>query len=339
MRRCSACCAVVLFLLFAGRLAAQTIPDIAFDSVPNFLKLPADLYLGEAAGVATNSKGHVFVFTRSGETRLFEFDQNGTFVREIAPRLYAFAFAHTVRVDAQDNIWAVDEGTNMIVKLSPEGKVLMTLGRKPESAEGDTPGGFAFKPPVPGAPPPPAQPGAFRRQTDIAWDAAGNIFISDGYGNSRVVKYDKNGVFIKSVGSRGRAPGEFNTPHAIATDKQGNVYVGDRGNSRIQVFDNNLTLRTIWAGFGAPWSVCITPGAGGAKQYLYSADSVGPQLYKLDMEGHVLGKFGTAGKELKQFGWIHEIDCRNENELLVGELLNWRVQKLILHPQMQTSAR
>ena len=334
MPRSIQCCLLVVVLSFAIPVFAQEVPEISYDSVPNLLKLPPGQYLGEAAGVATNSKGHVFVFTRSGETRLFEFDKDGTYVREIAPHLYAWAFAHTVRVDAQDNIWAVDEGSNMIIKFNPEGKVTMTLGRKPESAEGDTPGGYNYRPPAPEAPEPPAQPGSFRRPTDVAWDGAGNIFVSDGYGNSRVAKYDKDGRFIKSVGTtKGREPGQFSTPHTIATDRLGNVYVGDRGNNRIQVFDNDLKLRVIWTGVGAPWAICITPGS---KQYLYSSDAAGP-IYKLDMEGHVVGKFGTAGKQMKQFGWIHGMDCRAENELIVGELLNWRVQKLILHPDTEVS--
>ena len=320
----------LLLLLTAPAVAQPAVPEIPFDSVPNLLKLPLDTYLGEAAGVAQNSKGHMFVFTRSGETQLFEFDQEGNFVREISPRNYAFAFAHTVRVDPQDNVWAVDEGSNMIVKFNPAGKVLMTMGRRPESAEGDVPGGFNFHPLLPGDPPRAAQPYAFFRETDVAWDATGDIFVSDGYGNSRVVKYDKDGHFLKSVGAnaKGKEPGQFNTPHTIATDKQGNVYVGDRGNSRIQVFDNDLKLRAVWTGMGAPWAICITPGP---KQFLYSSGAVGP-IYKMDLDGHILGKFGTAGKQMKQFGWIHEMNCTSENELLVGELLNWRVQKLQLHP-------
>jgi DNA-binding beta-propeller fold protein YncE len=334
MRFCKNICWLIPVLFLAIPVFAQDAPAINYDSVPNFLKLPPALYMGEAAGVATNSKGHIFVFTRSGETRLFEFDKDGNFVREIAAHLYAWAFAHVVRVDAQDNIWAVDEGSNMIIKFNPEGKVVMTLGRKPESAEGDTPGGFNYHPPVPGAPEPLAQPGSFRRPTDVAWDAAGNIFVSDGYGNSRVAKYDKDGRFIKSVGTvKGKEPGQFSTPHTIATDRQGDVYVGDRGNSRIQVFDNDLKLRAIWTGIGAPWAICITPGS---KQYLYTSDAAGP-IYKMNMEGQVVGKFGAAGKQMKQFGWIHEIDCRTDNELIVAELLNWRVQKLILHPETEVS--
>jgi hypothetical protein len=329
MKRCLLFCIVVAISLLSVPLFAQSVPELNFDSAPNFLKLPADIYLGEAAGVAQNSKGHIFVFTRSGETQLFEFDQEGNFVREISPRSYGFAFAHAVRVDSQDNLWAVDEGTNMVMKYDPTGKQIMTLGRRPESAEGDIPGGFAYKLPIPGADPRPTGNYSFNRETDVAWDPAGNIFVSDGYGNSRVMKYNKEGRFLASVGSnvKGSEPGQFNTPHTIATDKVGNVYVGDRGNNRIQVFDSNLTLRAVWTGMGAPWAICITPATNGAKQYLYSSDAAGP-IYKMDLDGHILGKFGTAGKQLKQFGWIHEMNCSSENELLVGELLNWRVQKL-----------
>src|SRR6266567_8656445 len=197
--------------------AFETAPDLPYDSVTNFLKLPQNLYLGEGIGVARNSKGHVFVFTRSGETRLFEFDQNGTFVREIGQGLYGFEMAHGVRVDSQDNIWTVDEGTDVIVKFSPEGRVLMVMGRRREAVEG------VEATPAPGTPPPPAQPYRFARPTDITWDPAGNIFVADGYTNSRVAKYDKNGRFIKSVGTRGAAPGQLNTPHSMAVDAKGNV--------------------------------------------------------------------------------------------------------------------
>src|SRR5204862_4121953 len=110
--------------------------EIPYESVPDFLKLPPNLYLGEGIGVATNSKGHVFVYTRSGDTRLFEFDQNGNFVREIGQGLYGFEFAHAVRVDRDDNIWAVDEGTNMVIKFAPDGRVAMELGRRPPAEEG-----------------------------------------------------------------------------------------------------------------------------------------------------------------------------------------------------------
>jgi len=315
------CLIVLLISLSAAALAPAA--DIPFDGDINVLKMPANLYLGEAAGVALNSKGHIFVYTRSAQTQLFEFDANGTFIRQIGQGLYGFLFAHTVRIDKDDNIWCVDEGTNMIIKFSPDGRVLMVLGRRPEAVEPPPPH-------VPGAPPPPAREGTFNRPTDIAWDPAGNSYISDGYGNSRVVKIDKNGNWVKSWGQRGTAPGEFNTPHTIATDAQGNVYVGDRGNKRIQVFDTEGRFLREFPTGGAPWAMCITPGS---TQYLYSSDAMPGKIYKLDLSGKLLGEFGTNGKQAGQFGWIHEMACVSENVLYVGELLNWRVQKLTLHPR------
>src|SRR5207244_5076718 len=118
-----------------AKAKATNVPEIAYDSVPNFFKMPPNIYFGEGIGVATNSKGHVWVYTRSGETRLFEFDQNGNFVKEWGQGLYGFAFAHAVRVDPQDNVWAVDEGTNMVIKFNPQGRVVMVLGRRPEAVD------------------------------------------------------------------------------------------------------------------------------------------------------------------------------------------------------------
>jgi NHL repeat len=328
--------------LFAQQAAPQhakafaTAPDIPFESVPNFLKLPAGLYLGEAIGVARNSKNHVFVYTRSGESsRLFEFDEDGEFVREIGRGLYGFAQAHAVRVDPEDNIWVVDEGTDMVMKFNPQGRIVMLLGRRPEAAEG-----LVATPERGENWPPPAVPYRFGRPTDVAWDRQGNIFVSDGYVNSRVVKYDKNGRFIKDVGTRGTGPAQFNTPHSIQVDAAGNVYVADRNNGRIQVFNNDLELQKIYDNVGRPWALCITRGD---HPYLYSANSnpdnnnstlsaVSGEIYKMELDGTVVGKFGKPGKQWGEFGTVHAIDCRNENELLVGEITTWRVQKIILHP-------
>jgi hypothetical protein len=315
----------------AEKDAAAMAPEIPFKSEPDFLKLPEGLYLGEAAGVATNKAGRVFVFTRSRTSRLFEFDVNGAFVREIGKDLYGFAFAHAVRVDAQDNIWTVDEGTNVIVKFNSAGRVAMVLGRRPEPFD------LPFPVPYPQAPIPAAHPYVFNRPTDVTWDAASNIFVSDGYGNSRVVKYDKDGRFLKSIGEHGSENGQFIEPHTIASDAQGNIYIGDRGNKRIQVFDNDLNFRYIISGIGSPFSVCISPGP---HQYLYSGNSSSTknpratgEIYKMELDGRIIGKFGRGGTALKEFEAIHAIDCRVPNELLIGEVNNWRVQKLKLQAQ------
>ncbi len=313
---------------------AENVPEISYQSVPNFLKLPPSLYLGEGIGVATNSKGHVFVYTRSGDTRLFEFDQNGAFVREIGQGLYGFEFAHAVRVDRDDNIWAVDEGTNMIVKFTPDGRVAMVLGRRPEAVEG-------LAAPAPGAPPPAPEPYVFSRPTDVGFDAAGNIFVTDGYGNSRVVKFDRNGRFVKEAGTRGSERGQLNLPHTMAMDANGNVYVGDRSNARVQVFDNDLNVKAIYDNVGNPWAVCVSPGP---HQYLFVSNSIPDnglaqyreitgEIYKMELDGTILGKFGRPGKQPGEFSTVHEIDCRNPNELFVAEITAWRIQKIILGPQ------
>jgi hypothetical protein len=341
MRRGLTCSLVVFSMLSAtsaafaqAKATVQNVPEIPYESVPNFLKMPPGLYMGEAIGVATNSKGHVFVYTRSANTRLFEFDQNGTFVREIGKGIYGFEFAHSVRVDSEDNIWVVDEGTNMVMKFNPAGKIMMVLGRRPPAIDGATA--------TPAGPPPPPQKYTFGRPTDVAWDPQGNIFVSDGYINSRVVKYDKNGRYITEVGSAlpGKEPSQFNTPHGIAVDLQGNVYVADRANNRMQVFDNNLVLRNIYGDIGTSWTVCISPGP---HQYLFTSnsnpngnppgswDSTG-EIYKMELDGTVVGKFGHAGKQLGGFQVVHMFDCRNPNEIIVAEIESWRVQKLMLKP-------
>ena len=197
MKRCVASVSAIAVLLWVGpalaqqKAKAQNVPEIPYTSVPNFLKLPAGEYLGESVGVATNSKGHVFVYHRSANTRLWEFDQNGNFIREIGKGYYGFEFAHSVRVDLQDNIWTVDEGSNVVTKFSPEGKVLMVLGRRPSAVLGaqTTSNGT------------PNSKYIFCRPTDVGFDPQGNVFVSDGYCNNRVVKFDKNGRFLAQAGS------------------------------------------------------------------------------------------------------------------------------------------
>ena len=352
--------AVALAILTAvggSSLNAQSpVPELHYRAISDFLKFPPDLYLGEAVGVAVNSKGHIFVFSRGNTTgaafgaaaaQLLEFAPDGKFLREIGHNLYAWSFAHSVRIDKEDNIWVADKGSDMVIKFNPEGRVVMVFGRKQEASDEGT---GPLKHPKPPLPP---GDGMFRQVTDMAWDSDGNTYISDGYVNSRVAKADKNGVWLKSWGEPGDQPGQLNTPHSIGVDAKNNIYVADRGNRRIQVFDtegkflrqitidvpispnaraaigNRPTQNTGTMAPGAPWTICITPPP---NQVLFTSDAFPGRLYKLSLDGKVLGVYGEAGKMPGQFGWVHEIACPSENQLYVAEILNWRVQKLVLEP-------
>jgi len=322
--------------------------------------------LGEVLGVAVNSKGHIVVLNHPGSatsgplygnasTQLLEFDQTGKFVRELGKGVYGLGYSHGVRFDKYDNLWIVDKGTNAVVRFNPAGYVTLNLGRRAEGpddpAESYYRGGRGATPPV-------HVDGQFRQPTDIAWDSDDNIYISDGYTNSRIAKFDKHGNWVTSWGSRGSGgahadenPGQFNTPHNIGIDRQNNVYVADRNNRRIQVFDvNGKFLRMIHLNVPydkkrhpvlgnlsmnppdetQPWTICITNTP---TQYLYTSDSEPGRIYKMTLDGRILGVLGESGHELGQFNWIHSLACPSEDLLYVADMNNWRVQRIQLHPE------
>ncbi|HEX4636897.1 MAG TPA: hypothetical protein VH189_11990, partial [Rhizomicrobium sp.] len=245
------------------------------------LTLPHDTFFGMAAGVATNSKGNVFVYTRNGDptvtlggsrafahggSSLYEFDGSGKYIRQIGKQVYGFLAAQQVRVDKSDNIWVVDRYSSMVIKLDSQGRVAMLLGRKPESVDiPSSPDTGRGNPPGSGQ-----QSDLFQSPTDVAWDARGNIFVADGIGNARIAKFTPDGVFVKSWGSRGSGDSQFKSAHGVAVDASGNVYVADRGNHRIQVFDNDGNFKSSITSGGDPEAICISPGA---HQYLFSSNS------------------------------------------------------------------
>jgi DNA-binding beta-propeller fold protein YncE len=298
--------------------------------------------IGEAVGVAKNSKGNLFVFTRSGNvgpargstaSQLFEFDPSLKFVKQWGQDNYAASFAHNVRVDKYDNVWMTDEGSNMIVKFNPQGMVSMVLGRKPEAIDflerylerGER---NDVRYPV-------GTMGTFGRPTDVAWDTQDNIFVSDGYTNSRVVKISKNGEWQTALGTRGAGPSQFNTPHAITADAKGNIYVADRGNRRIQVFDSNLKPLKVFSNVGAPWSICTTPGQ---TQYLYSGDGNG-KIYKLDMSGNLVGWAQTSKGHGQTGCLIHELHCESDTVIYKGDCSTWTVEKITMKSGATTTTR
>jgi hypothetical protein len=362
---------VAALIMAAGlSLDAQSAREITYDANVDVLQLPNNVYLGEVAGIATNSRGQVYVYTRTGHavatlgdertfyhggSRLFQFDQNGKFIREIGQGTYAMNFAQQARVDAQDNLWVVDAGSNMLMKFDPEGRFLMVLGRKPESIN-VRPGPGVPARVVDGKPAPPegraggggeggggrgnAVPGAgingdaFNRPSDVTWDRAGNIYVADGFGNNnRIAKFTRDGNFIKTWGNTGSGQGQFNRIKGIVSDNAGNLYVADAGNNRIQVFDSEGNFKSQITGIGSPQALCIT---GGQTQYLYSSNSNDPEsmdngeIYKLQLSGQVVGRFGKAGKMPRDFGMVNSLDCRSENTLWVGEVWNWRASKVTL---------
>ena len=350
--------ALVALIAVASSANAQAVPQIPVESVPDFFRLPIGVNFGEVPAVAVNSQGHIFVYSRSNPTgggpaygmhaaQLFEFSPSGDFIREHGRGLYSWAFAHGLRIDANDNIWTVDKGSNMVVRMDPEGRVVWVFGRKAESSS------EGARPIEHHNPPLPPQDGRFREPTDVAFDSHGNVYITDGYVNSRVAKYDMNGDWVMSWGEPGTDPGQLRTPHSIAIDKDDNVYVGDRSNARIQVFDTDGNLQRIFSvatpiapgskavngstptdltnvgGNGAPNSLCIPPGS----NVIYVGESTFPgRIIKATLEGEVLGVVGNAGRMLGEFSGVHGLACPSEDLLFAAETSNSRVQKLILNP-------
>ena len=356
---------------------AQRVPELPFESVPNPLTLPDDIHFGEIAGVAVNSHGHVFVFSRGNSvgpsymaraSQLLEFDANGNFVREIGKNLSAWSYAHAVRVDPQDNIWVVDKGSDTILRITPQGRVDWVFGRVQEASHFTGPPDYATvlsrhleragvdldmpENNNPRWPIPVHQDNAFNQPTDVAWDSQGNSYFSDGYINSRVGKANARGEWVASWGSLGSGPGQFDTPHGIAVSPDDEIYVADRGNRRIQVFEPDGTyIREFIVDVpvdtsrgavtygnanpngtrgslapGAPDALCMTPGP---NPVLFVGDLYPSRIYKVSLQGEVLGVYGQPGRNLGEFGWIHGIACPSEDEIWVAELINWRVQKLV----------
>ena len=276
---------------------AQRVPELAYRVVLDFFQWPPDWIPGEAAGVAVNSRGHIFLFQRA-KPMLSEFDETGHFVRSLGEGL--FDHPHSLRIDAEDNLWTTDDTNNTVLKLSPAGRVLLVLGRRNNGGEADW---------------------LFNKPADVAIGPDGSIYVADGYGNSRVVKFDRAGNFIKTWGHYGSGPGEFMLPHSVVVDKVGRVYVGDRENARIQIFDSEGRFLRQWTGIGYPYGLQITPD-----QHVWMVDGGFDRVIELDPEGRILGALGSPGHEPGQFAWGHFLAIRPDRMMFVADVLNWRFQ-------------
>jgi DNA-binding beta-propeller fold protein YncE len=232
---------------------------------------------------------------------LSEYDEHGTYLRTIGDGL--FTHPHGLRVDQDDNLWTTDDGSHLVLKLSQAGHVLLVLGRKGVAAESDW---------------------LFNQPTDVAFGKNREIYVADGYGNSRVVKFDRDGKFLKAWGKYGSGQGEFNLPHTIAVDRQGNVYVGDRENMRIEIFDPDGIFLREWTGVGYPYGLFITPD-----QHVWMIDGGYDRIVELDSNGKILGAFGEPGHAPGQFAWAHFIAVGKDRSIFTADVLNWRFQVFV----------
>ncbi|MEQ8791473.1 MAG: peptidyl-alpha-hydroxyglycine alpha-amidating lyase family protein [Pirellulaceae bacterium] len=280
---------------FIPLVGAEEIYDLR--PAAGFLQLPPGLELGACAAVAVGGKGEIYLFHR-GERPILCFDGQGEFLRGWGDDV--IDTAHGLRLDGEGNLWATDMAQHRVFKFDPQGKLLLSLGT---GRPGDG-------------------PDQFNKPTDIAFGARGAVFISDGYGNSRVMKFTPGGRLIKSWGVRGKGKGEFHLPHSIVVDRQGRLLVGDRENDRIQVFDQEGALLDVWNGF-APYGLALD-----AEGNVFVADGRANQVLRLDASGKVVRRWGEKGSGLGQFLMPHMLCFDRQGDLLVAEVGGKRLQKL-----------
>jgi len=290
-------------------MVPQTAPVLDYVAVPDPLPLPAGMTMGAAASVAFDAKGHLFVLTR-GPQGLFEFDQDGKFVRAFADGM--FNRSHGLRIDRDGNFWATDVGAHVVFKLSPQGQVLMTLGVKGEAGDWNESTGSR----------------KLNQPNDIAIAGNGDIFVVQGHtpgpmGDPRVLKFDKNGKFITSWGGKGKGPGQFDVAHGIAIDAGGLLWVTDRENQRIEIFDANGKFVREVKYAGLPCSLDI------GKQYIYMVNGFAGQLLRLDLKGNVLAATGKSGTGVGEFGEAHVVAVSPRGEIYVADSVNAKVQKCV----------
>ncbi len=290
-------------------LVPQQAPDLGYVAVPDPVTLPAGMTMGATAAVAFDAKGHLFVLTR-GPQPIFEFDESGRFVRAFGDGL--FTRSHGLRIDAEGNLWATDVGSHIVMKLSPQGQLLLTLGTKGEAGEWNEAAGSR----------------KLNQPNEVAIGRNGDIFVAEGHtpgprGDARVLKFDKTGKFITSWGGKGKEPGQFQVAHGIAFDAAGLLWVTDRENQRIEIFDTDGRFVRQIAYAGLPCGIDIGP------QYIYMVNGFAGQLLQLDLTGKVLAATGRPGKGLGEFGEAHYLAVSPRGEVYVADSVNGGLVKFV----------
>jgi sugar lactone lactonase YvrE len=290
-------------------LVPQDAPPLEYAAVADPLPLPAGTTMGAAASVAFDRRGHLYVLTR-GAQAFFEFDPAGRFVRAFGDGL--FTRSHGLHIDGEGNIWATDVGAHVVHKLTPEGRVLLTLGVKGEAGEWNEAAGSR----------------RLNQPNDVAVSQNGDVFVVQGHtpgtmGDPRVLKFDRTGKFLKSWGGKGTEPGKFDVAHGIAIDRKGMLWVVDRENQRIQIFDQEGSFVRELKYAGVPCGLDI------GDRYIYMVNGFAGQLLRLDLDGNVLAATGRPGKGVGEFGEAHFVAVSPRDEIYVADSVNASVQKFV----------
>ena len=277
-------------------------PLLAHQLVNDWAKLPKGWNFGETSGVATDKQDNVWVFTR-GSHPVMQFDRTGKFL-QAWPDIKIVS-SHGIRVDPDGNVWLIDVKGHVVIKCNSEGRVLMIVGNR-QGVAGNNDSKDAFNEP-----------------TGIAFDKQGNFYVSDGYVNARVIKFNQDGEYITHWGKKGTGDGEFNLVHDVCFDSQERLYVADRNNQRIQIFDTNGKFLGKWTDIGAPWGIAYSA----KENCIYMCDGVNNRIIKLNMDGQVIGTLSSYGKAPGKIDFAHNLALDSTGALYVAEIKNWRVQK------------
>jgi len=307
-------CSLLAVSAFAQRptnpalMVPQNAPELDYVAVADPLPLPAGVTIGAPANIGFDSKGYMLLLNRGPEA-FAEFDPHGKFIRLFGDGL--LNRAHGLRIDKADNLWVTDVNAHVVLKLNRQGEVLLTLGTKGEAGEWNEATGSH----------------RFNQPTDVALGRNGDVFVTQGHtpegGDPRVLKFDKHGKFIKSWGGKGTEPGKFAVAHGIAVDAKGLLWVADRENQRIQVFDQDGRYIREMKYAGLPCSLAI------GDRYVYMVNGFAGQLLRLDLAGKVLAAVGKSGKGTGEFGEAHAITVGPKGEIWVADSVNSAVQKFV----------